>query len=69
MNSWANSFFVECPKDTDPAKAGDHVAIELRAPVGVKPLAALGKAFKRCTCGAELMLRGQAIAEGAGGRK
>ncbi len=68
MNTWRYSFFVECPKDTDPEKADKHVAIELRAPVDVKAIAAIGKAFKRCACGAELMLRGQRIAEGAKGQ-
>lgn len=62
MNLWPNSFVIECPRDTDPAKADDHIAVEVRAPVEIGAIAKLSKAIKRCTCGAELEVRGQKIA-------
>lgn len=61
MNTWGKSFRIECPKDTG---AGDrHTAVEVRAPVDVLTFARLGKALRKCPCGAELVLRGEAGAD------
>lgn len=46
---------VRCPHDDGTT---DHTAIDLQGAVGIDTLARLAKTFRRCACGAELLMLG-----------
>ena len=48
-------FRVRCPHDDGTT---DHTAIDLQGTVDIDTLARLSKTFKRCVCGAELLMLG-----------
>lgn len=58
MNTWEESFVFSCPRDKG-AENERHTAVELRAPADLTTMAAIGKALRKCCCGAELVVRGQ----------
>lgn len=62
MNTWEESFVFSCPRDKGAENENSnehHTAVELRAPVDLTTMAAIGKALRKCCCGAELVVRGQ----------
>lgn len=48
---------VRCPKDTDPEREHEHLALDVRLPLLAEALGLILAGFPSCPCGAELVMR------------
>lgn len=63
MNQWPESFVFECERDRAANDDNVHLAAEVRAPIDLRKLSAIGKALNRCSCGGQMVMRGRKAGE------
>jgi hypothetical protein len=55
---------LRCPKDTDAARRGEHLAIDVRLPLGMRELGEVMVRNGQCVCGAEMVLGEKGVSNG-----
>lgn len=54
--SWGHVMRLRCPKDTDPTRRADHVAYDVRLPLGLRALGKVTRSLSACACGSKLII-------------